>query len=251
VSYDPVEVLASFAQKRGITYDLLSDEGSHVIRALGLLNTHLEEQHAHYGVQSREHHRGVPYPGVFTLDGRGVVVEKRFEQSYRVRPTAVSILEEDFGVAETEPAVSALAETGEIQVVAWLGGATYRPYQKLRLGFAIAVAPGLHVYAGPTPEGLTPLTVGVEPLETLEVGPVELPEPHLLEMKGRVLGSDESTFVYEGTVRGALALALLKNLGEVNIALRVRYQACSDTVCFPPSEVALSLPLVGLDNLRD
>lgn len=244
-------MLASFAQKRGITYDLLSDEGSRAIRALGLLNTHLEEQHAHYGVQSREHHRGVPYPGVFILDERGVVVEKRFEQSYRVRPTAVSLLEEGFGVAGAEPAVSARAETGEVQVAAWLGSATYRPYQKLRLSFAIAVAPGLHVYASPTPEGLTPLTVDVEPLESLEVGPVDLPEPRSLQVEAQTASGDEPTFVYEGTVRGALPLALLKNLGEVGIVLRVRYQACGDAVCFPPSELALSLPLAGLDNLRD
>jgi Thiol:disulfide interchange protein DsbD, N-terminal/AhpC/TSA family len=255
VSYDPVEVLAGFAERRGITYDLLSDDGSRAIRSLGLLNEHVEEQHAHYGVQTREHHRGVPYPGIFILDERGVVVDKRFEQSYRTRPTAASVLEEGFGVPGVEPAVAASAETGEIKVTTWLASATYRPYQKLRLGFSVVVASGLHVYGAPIPEGLTPLTVTVEPREGFEVGEVELPEPRLYEYEYATEGldapTDEPTFVYEGTVRGALSLAIVQNLGEIEVGVRVRYQACGDAVCYPPAEVRLSLPLKGLDNLRD
>ena len=34
ISYDSVEILAAFAEKRGITYPLLSDEGSQTIRGL-------------------------------------------------------------------------------------------------------------------------------------------------------------------------------------------------------------------------
>ena len=59
VSYDPVPILASFAERYGITYALLSDEGSRMIRSLGLLNTHIDEQAAHYGRPVEEHHRGV------------------------------------------------------------------------------------------------------------------------------------------------------------------------------------------------
>jgi cytochrome c biogenesis DsbD-like protein len=197
----------------------------------------------------------VPYPGVFILDELGIVVDKRFEQSYRTRPTAVSVLEEGFGVAGVKPAVTASAETGEVGVTAWLASATYRPYQKLRLGFSVVVGAGLHVYGAPTPEGLTPLTVTVEGREGFEVGPVELPEPRLYEseyeIEGKGAPADESTFVYEGTVRGAICLAILQNLGEIEVGVRVRYQACSDAVCYPPAEVRLALPLEGLDNLRD
>ena len=38
ISYDAVDVLATFATKQHITYTLLSDEGSTIIRALGLFN---------------------------------------------------------------------------------------------------------------------------------------------------------------------------------------------------------------------
>ena len=46
VSYDSVATLSAFADKHGITFPLLADEGSVTIRALGLLNEHLEQQHA-------------------------------------------------------------------------------------------------------------------------------------------------------------------------------------------------------------
>jgi len=88
LSYDAVDVLARFAEQRGITFALLSDEGSHAIRELGLRNEHVAEQHAFYGVAVRDEHHGVPYPGTFVLDEHGGVAGKYFEQSYRVRPTA-------------------------------------------------------------------------------------------------------------------------------------------------------------------
>src|SRR5687767_8478227 len=86
VSYDPVPVLAKFAERHGITFPLLSDEGSLVIERLGLLNAHNEQQAAHYGLAVTDRHDGLPYPGTFLLDEQGRVVEKRFEQSYLVRP---------------------------------------------------------------------------------------------------------------------------------------------------------------------
>lgn len=43
LSYDPVAVLRAFADKHGLSFPLLSDEGSHVIRRLGLLNERVQE----------------------------------------------------------------------------------------------------------------------------------------------------------------------------------------------------------------
>ena len=39
VSYDPVPILADFAARRSITFPLLSDAGSAVIKQYGILNT--------------------------------------------------------------------------------------------------------------------------------------------------------------------------------------------------------------------
>ncbi|MGH2459941.1 MAG: redoxin domain-containing protein [Chloroflexota bacterium] len=98
ISYDPVDVLAAFATEHGIGYPRLSDEGSRVIRALGLLNERVYEQHAAFGIPRQAHHWGTPYPGSFVLDESGRVTEKRFDQIYRERETGAGALGDAFGV---------------------------------------------------------------------------------------------------------------------------------------------------------
>lgn len=181
------------------------------------------------------------------LDGNGIIVEKRFEQSYRLRPTSISLLETAFGAESSLPPLAARAGNEELRTTFWLGAPTYRPYQKLRLEFEIRIAAGLHVYGEPIPERYTPLTVEVEPLEGMEVGNVELLEPRLLPVEGL----DEQFFIYDGTVRGALPVVLTKNLGEVALSVRLRYQACSDILCYPPAELAVELPVTGIDVIRE
>lgn len=233
--------------KHGITYPLLSDEGSRIIRKLGLLNEHIAEQHAHYGVPVRDHHYGVPYPGVFVLDEDGIVLEKRFDQSYRVRPQAVSFLESGIGGESALPPVRAHVETDEVRIVAWLGASTYRPYQKLLLNLDVQIAQGLHVFGRPIAQEYTPLTVTLDPLEALEVGSLAMPTPSSL----RIEELGETFPIYAGNVHGTLPFILTKNLGGITVAVRVRYQACSDSECYFPREVTLRLPLTGLDNIRD
>jgi peroxiredoxin len=182
ISYDSVAVLAAFAEKRGITFPLLSDEGSHVIRELGLLNEeHLVQQHAFYGIQTRDEQRGVPYPGTFVLDERGIISEKHFEQSYRVRPTARIFEEYALGTSEaTPPPADAPRANGEkLEVQVWADAPTYPPYQQVRLHVDLSLPSGMHVFASPAPDGFTPLLLEVEPLDGLEVGQPALPRHDL------------------------------------------------------------------------
>ena len=250
MSYDPVPVLAAFAEKRGVTFSLLSDEGSKTIRALGLLNEQIAEQQAHFGANVEERHHGLPHPGTFVLNEEGVIVEKLFEQHHRYRPSGVSFIETSetsFDSAGSPPPVAAQAEAAEIQVKTWLGKPTYRPYQRLRLNVSIQIPEGLHVYGRPIPEDYIPLTVDIEPLEGLEVGTLELPQPRPFSTPG----VSEEFHAYEGAIRGVLPFTLLKNIGDVMLQALVGYQACSDRLCYPPSQVTLQLSLQGLDLIRD
>ena len=77
-----MDVLARFAAAHGVTFPLLSDEGSKVIRELGMLDEQVYEHHAAFGVTDRDDRFwGVPYPGEFLLDERGVVTQKRFQKN--------------------------------------------------------------------------------------------------------------------------------------------------------------------------
>jgi peroxiredoxin len=250
ISYDSVEVLAAFADKRGITYPLLSDQGSHTIRALGLLNEqHLVEQHAFYGIPTRDEQRGVAYPGTFVLDEWGIISEKHFEQSYRVRPTARIFEEFALGMSEaTPPPADAPRANGEkLEVRVRADAPTYRPYQQVRLHVDLSLSSGLHVFTSPVPDGFTPLRLEVEPLDGLEVGQPTLPAARPFTLAGL----DEDFVVYEDSIRAMIPLRFARNLGATVITMRIEYQACTLTECFPPATLRVDVPLNGLDLIRD
>lgn len=107
LSYDPVPVLAAFADEHGIAYDLLSDEGSVVLERLGLLNRHVEAQQRFHERGVEERHERLPYPGTIVLDEAGTVVERLFEQSFRPRPNAGSVLRRAGGALPAGHSVTA------------------------------------------------------------------------------------------------------------------------------------------------
>ena len=81
MSYDSVAVLKSFADRRHITFPLLSDPESKIIRAFGILNETVKPGTPQFGI---------PYPGTFIVDAKGTVVSKYFEEDFRERVSAGS-----------------------------------------------------------------------------------------------------------------------------------------------------------------
>lgn len=240
ISYDSVAILREFAAAHGITYPLLSDEGSRVIRALGLINERVQEDHATYGIKPSPRHVDLPYPGVFVLDAAGVVTQKRFHESYRERETGSGLIAQALGIF-TEPATLATGAATAVQARAWLDSPTYAFFQRLTLTVELTIAPGFHVYAGPVPGELVPLSVEVGPIEGLDVGPASWPAARRFEMPEL----DENLWVHEGTVRGTLPLTFsgAPGGGDHAVAITVRYQACDDSSCLIPSSLRLEVPV--------
>jgi hypothetical protein len=243
ISYDAVDVLRGFAEKHGITYTLLSDEGSKVIRQLGLLNEHVYEHHAAYGIPKQDRHYGVPYPGAFLLDEQGCVIQKRFQQSYRERETGVGILQQGFRVESSMHRPEIVGQAEGVEVRAYLDSETYRFFQRLWLTVELTIDAGLHVYGRPIPEGYIPLSIAVAPLAGLVVGEPQWPAPHLYRLEGL----DEALSVYEGNVAVSLPLTFTQEGAEQTLHVSVRYQACSDTDCFLPSTITLQVPVKAAD----
>ena len=241
ISYDSVAILAAFAAKHGIRYTLLSDEGSHTLRRLGLVNERVHEDHAAYGIQPNPRHAGVPYPGAFVLDERGVVVRKRFHESYRERDTGTGLLAQSLGILDTPRWAETAASGPTVGVRAWLDSPTYSMFQRLHLSVELTVAPGLHVYGARAPDGVTPLSLDVSPIDGLALRPMSWSEPRRL----RVTGVDEEFWVHEGTVHGTLPLAFTAPPGGGDHVLKaaLSYQACGEGTCHPPEVVRLELPL--------
>lgn len=245
ISYDPADVLAAFALKRGVTFPLLSDVGSVVIRRLGLLNDHLDQQHAYFGVETTDRHRGIPHPGMFLLDEDGVVQDKVFEQQHRTRLSAPAMVETLLRGPSTRPTTSALAESDGVRVAVSVNQDFYRPYQKLLLTVRITIPQGTHVYAEPSSDGLTGLNCVIEPVEGLDAGTLELPPSSTIDAAGEPLDG------YEGDVAGRIWFAINKFQGDVTLHIGVRYQACTDFLCYPPAGLRIPLELRGVDLIRD
>jgi peroxiredoxin len=82
ISYDSVDVLKDFADKRKITFPLLSDPGSKTIKAYGLLNK-----------EAAGKAEGIAYPGTIVLDRDSMVRAKLFGEGFRDRHTARDLIE--------------------------------------------------------------------------------------------------------------------------------------------------------------
>lgn len=74
ISYDSVEVLAKFAENQKITFPLLSDPDSKVIKDYGLLNK-----------EAKGKTEGIPYPGTMLIDKDGVIRAKLFHDGVIAR----------------------------------------------------------------------------------------------------------------------------------------------------------------------
>lgn len=75
ISYDKVSDLKVFAVSKGISYPMLSDEGSELIREMGL-----------------ESERGISHPGTFIVGTDGVIQSKLFMQGYKRRHSNADVI---------------------------------------------------------------------------------------------------------------------------------------------------------------
>jgi hypothetical protein len=251
MSYDPVETLERFSRVHAITYPLLSDEGSAVITEIGVLNTTIEQERAAYGRPMEDRHRGIPYPGTFFLDEDGVVIDKRFEQSHRIRPTGTTLLKQLLGEDEVPPAVSAEAASPGVRVAAWLDTDVVFANQLQEVHVRFAMDPEVHLYVDPVPEGFTAVSVELAGDDRLRPEPVAIAGGHPFEVDGL----DESFLVVEGAVETSIPFVLLSNrdtAGDpdrpVELEVNVSFQACTSAACYLPEHISLRLPLIERPN---
>ena len=145
MSYDSEAVLHTFADRKGIHFPLLSDSDSKIIRELGILNETIEKTNRSFGV---------PYPGSFVLDSKGVIVAKYFEDDYRQRYTAADLLMHQFGVIPAQAKTDVQGK--QLKLTAAASNATITVGQRVALTLDIELKPGMHVYA-PGVEGYIPI----------------------------------------------------------------------------------------------
>lgn len=231
VSYDSPATLKKFADARGITFPLIADANSAIIKRYGIFNTTVESGTRTYGI---------PFPGTFMLDAKGVVRARYFENAYQERSTAASILVRQGGTA-AGPMVT--AETAHLSIAAMLSDNEVAPGERLTIGYEITPQRGMHVYA-PGKHDYQVINVTLDPQAWLRAHPVSYPASEIYHFKPL----DERVPVFTKPFRlmqDITILAtpevqkLLANERSVTITGRVNYQACDDTVCYNPASVPL------------
>ena len=244
ITYDRQVDLKAFADKQGVDYPILSDEGSRVIRELGILDEDLEVHHARFAVPTRPEQHGVAYPMTFVLDEAGRIERKIVEENYRSRYGGRFLLEElTRGPAARNTRGTETSTTASQAIVsarAWLDAPTYFAYQRLRLHVEVTIQPGWHVYGPEVPPGYRGLRIELQSAPPgVRSGRPRWPDARPF----RIAGLDEQFSVYEGTVEitDPVDFVVNRGSGPVRLEISLGFQVCSDTECLPPTSLSLSL----------
>lgn len=246
ISNDTVERLAEFSGRHGIEFSLLSDEGSEVIRAFGILNTLIQP-----GEGKHMRWYGIPYPGTYVTDSNGVVIDKDFHQHHARRLSGQALLHRVLGTVpdQTAEVPATTFEDDEVALTAYLADPVLSLEVITSLVCRLRIAAGLHIYAAGAPEAFTPVSLSLSG-EGVRLGEPAWPNPGVL----RMADLEMSIPVYEQEVTVIVpitATSEIMRLGHgldresVEITVACRYQACDDVACGLPTaiETKLVLPL--------
>ncbi len=261
ISYDSVEVLSAFADRRDITPDLplLSDDDSAVIREFGIYN-HVAEAGVGPNAEDPDVEAaveqyvsvfganpmivGTPFPGTFIVDRQGRVTSRFFEEFYRERNTAANIM------LKLGTPISGIAgstgETAHLEIEASQSNPDITVGSRFHLALDITPKPEMHVYAPGAEElGYRVINLALDAPPFLRLLPADYPQSEIYHFKPL----DERVPVYmqpfrliqeivvEGDPESAAALA---ELDAVTLTGRLDYQACDDEICFNPASVPLT-----------
>lgn len=254
ISYDTQANLKKFTDDFDLSYDLLSDVDSEVIKMFGILNTTIHPDDEEIDRANGRPYYGLPFPGVYVTDENGVVTEKFFYRHYASRASGGSIVNSAVGdILMPKESPQASLSNDQIKITAFLADESlkFEYYSNLYIRFELA--DGLHIYGGDLPEGFIATTVSVEDTKGLRVGEPVYPETKPM----RFDALDVTLNVYEGVVDIAIPVSLTAEVmnwtnpnkpESVNIPVKVDYQVCSDSVCYMPKSETLTVE-VPVTNL--
>jgi hypothetical protein len=236
ISYDSPETLKRFADSRGIRFPLLSDSESAIIRRFGILNEQPEPG-------TRSH--GIPHPGTFIVDRKGVVTARFFEDAYQERYTAAAML----AAQGANPVGAAVrAETQHLTISASISDSTVAPGERLSIVVTVTPRSTMHVYA-PGKHDYRVVRLSIDPQPWLRAHETRYPPSEIYHFKPL----NERVEVYSSPFRLVQDVTILATpevqkslaaMSTVTITGALEYQACDDTLCYNPARVPFSFTVV-------
>ena len=257
ISYDSQEVMAAFAEQQGISFPMLSDVGSDTIRRFELLNPvpewalgdNADDPLVQADVQTyvsvfnpSEMMIGMAFPGTFMLDAEGRVTSRYFEDFYVERNTVSSIVMrlDD----RLEPVNAVRISTPQLELTTYLSEPELAPGNRFAVMLSVEPHEGMHVYA-PGAEDYRVIGLELTDQPWVRQLPVQYPEPALYYFEP----FDETVPVYDQSFELVQELILegtleaqdaMRGQEEITITGTLAYQACSETICYPPQSIDLS-----------
>jgi AhpC/TSA family/Disulphide bond corrector protein DsbC len=232
ISYDSPETLKRFADSRLIRFPLVSDAGSAIIKRFGILNEQQKPGTASYGI---------PHPGTFIVDRKGVVTARFFEQAYQERYTAAAIL----AAQGANPAgATVTAETQHLSMSASISDSTVAPGERISIVVTVTPRSTMHVYA-PGKHDYRVVRLNIDPQPWLRGHDAHYPPSEIYHFKPL----DERVEVYSKPFRLVQDVTILATpevqktlatMPTVTIAGVLEYQACDDKICYNPARVPFS-----------
>jgi hypothetical protein len=244
ISYDSMDILKSFADRKKIEFPMLADPESKTIRAYEVLNAEATGQY-----------KGMARPGYFFIDTQGVIREKFFEVKYRQRFTGNNIIGKLFPTLGDE--VTDTVQSPHLSIAVQQSDRAGFPGGRITLTAEVRLPPDVHVYA-PGTQGYKPIALVMEPTPGIVITPVNYPPAEVLYLPA----IKERVPVFDGKFRLTQDLKISSaadfsgSLGTdgktFTINGRLDYQACDKKICYLPASVPVhwQLKVLPLDRQR-
>jgi peroxiredoxin len=244
VTYDSTAVLKDFGNRVNIGFPMLSDPESKIIRAFGIFNTNVDPKSPQYGI---------PFPGTYIVNAKGIVTAKYFEEDYRERYSAATILSHEFGADGMEKTV---IDSNQIRLTSSISDSSAAPGRRVTLIVDIEPKPKMHLYA-PGVQNYIPISWQMGESKALSADAVNYPASRMLNLPA----IKETVPVYDKRIRLTRDIVIGQEgevaplIGEervLTVEAEFKYQACDDRQCFLPKTVPLkwTLQLRKLDTTR-
>jgi len=241
ISYDEPDALKDFQDAYGITYTLLSDPDSKVIRDYGILNTLIaEDDHPWFGI---------PFPGTYVTDSQGTITHKFFENNLVLRVGPEELLRAVDGDALSEYIGNPVSDAADAEPKVFLEGEHLAVGVLQHLVCQINVPQGRHLYADPAPQGMIPFTLTLDAQSKLVIRELIRPasEAHTMAGTGEVIQVNHGRVELRLPITANAAITSTTEPTMLDLSGEVSWQTCDEDVCDVPrrSRFAFNVPIEG------
>ena len=248
----------------------MSDSDSATIKAYGILNTVADEvlgsgkddaaviadfnKYASVtGLDAANVVKGTPYPGTFILDRQGRVTSRFFEEFYRERITASTIMMK-LGAASA-PVQAMKISAGHVDITTYPSDPVIAPGNRFALAVNVTPAQHVHVYA-PGAQGYRTVKLEMADQPYVRFLPLAYPASEIYffqPLKERVSVYQRPFTLLQEVVLEVSPEAAKALAGRTELKLNgsLQYQACDEKQCFNPASVPLSWTIKLTPNITE